>query len=186
MLTLPAGRRSKWVVLVVAVLLFGGLAGLSSRFEGVQKNESSSWLPGGAESLKALEAIKRFPGGELAPAVIVFERRGGLTAADKQRIDGTGEKLNRDRLPLVLAAQKPVYSPKGAAALIVQPVQPGNGVGDRFQEAVQSVRDRAGGSSGGLDVKVTGAAGYSLDAIKVFSGVNGPLLFAAAGIVLIL
>ena len=38
----------------------------------------------------------------------------------------------------------------------------------------------------GLDVKVTGAAGYSLDAIKVFGGVNGPLLYAAASIVLVL
>ena len=51
---------------------------------------------------------------------------------------------------------------------------------------MQSIRDRAGDSGGGLQVKVTGAAGYSLDAIKVFGNINGTLLLAAALIVLIL
>jgi RND superfamily putative drug exporter len=176
----------KFVVLAVGVVFFGALASLSSKFEGVQKNESSSWLPQDAESVEALEAVKKLPGGELAPAVVVFERAQGLTAQDKQRIDETRTKLNENRKPGVLEAQEPVFAPNNKAALIVQPVQPGEGVGDRFQDGVQSIRDRAGASEGGLEVKVTGAAGYSLDAIKVFGGVNGPLLFSAAGIVLIL
>src|SRR4051794_24639650 len=186
MLTLPAGHRGKFWVLAVAVLFYVGLASQSGKFEGVQKNESSSFLPGDAESLKALEAIQKLPGGELAPAVVAFERASGLTDADKQRIADTTDALNRDRLPLVLEAQDAVFSPNGKSALIVQPVQPGEGVGDAFENAVQSIRDRAGTSAGGLDVKLTGAAGYSLDAIKVFGGVNGPLLYAAASIVLIL
>ena len=53
-------------------------------------------------------------------------------------------------------------------------------------DAVQSIRDRAGEPAGGLDVKLTGAAGYSLDAIKVFGNINGSLLLVAALIVLIL
>src|SRR4051794_13538096 len=186
MLTLPAGRRSKFVVLAVFVLLYLGLASQSGKFQGVQKNESSSFLPGDAESLKALDAIKQLPGGELAPAVVVFERPAGLTDADKQRIADTQAKLDANRLPLVLEAQKPVFSPNGKSALIIQPVQPGDGTGDKFKDAVQSIRDRSGESSGGLEVKLTGAAGYSLDAIKVFGGVNGPLLLVAATIVLVL
>src|SRR4051794_11138462 len=186
MLTLPAGRRSKFVVLAVFVLLYLGLASQSGKFQGVQKNESSSFLPGDAESLKALDAIKQLPGGELAPAVIVFERPGGFTDADRQRIADTQARLDANRLPLVLEAQKPVFSPNGKSALIIQPVQPGDGTGDKFKDAVQSIRDRSGESSGGLEVKLTGAAGYSLDAIKVFGGVNGPLLLVAATIVLVL
>ena len=179
-------RRTKWIVLIVAVLFFGALASQSSKFEGVQKNESSSWLPGDAESLRALEAVQELPGGELAPAVVVFERPGGLTDADKARIADTRERLNRDRAPLVLEAQEPVFSPNGAAALIVQPVQPGEAVGDTFEVALKSISDRAGESRDGLEVRLTGAAGYSYDAIKVFGGVNGPLLLAAASIVLVL
>jgi hypothetical protein len=129
MLTLPAGRRSKYVVLFVALVFFIGLASQAGKFEGVQKNESSSFLPGDAESVKALEAIQQLPGGELAPAVIVFEREGGLTEADRQRVDETRTKLNENRPELVLEAQEPVFSKDGAAALIVQPVQPGGGAG---------------------------------------------------------
>ena len=135
MLTLPAGRRSKFVVLIIAVLFFGGLASQSGKLEGVQKNESSSWLPGDAESVKALEAVQKLPGGELAPAVIVFERKSGLTEQDRQRINDTRTKLNENRPKLVLEALEPVFNQN--AALIVQPVQPGNGVGDDFEKGVQ-------------------------------------------------
>jgi RND superfamily putative drug exporter len=51
---------------------------------------------------------------------------------------------------------------------------------------VQSIRDRIGEPEGGLDVRLTGAAGFSLDAIDVFSGVSGTLLYVAAAIVLVL
>src|SRR3954453_17706545 len=184
--TLPAGHIGKFVVLAVVALVYLGFATQAGKFEKAQKNETSSFLPGSAESVKALDAVKRYPGGELAPAVIVFERRSGLTAADRRRIDATVVKLNTNREPLVLQAQKPTYAPDGKAAIIVQPVKPGEGQSDLFKAAAQSIRDRAGGPENGLDVKVTGAAGFSLDAIKVFGSINGSLLLVAAGIVLIL
>src|SRR4051812_46520975 len=182
----PAGRMAKWVVFFVTLVVFAGFASQGGKLEQAQKNETSSFLPGSAESVKALKQIERFPGGEEAPAVIVYERRSGLTAADKTRIDETVQKLNADRKPLVLEAQKPVFSPDGASAIIVQPVQPGDGSGDTFQQAVQSIRDRIGEPGNGLEVKLTGAAGFSLDAIKVFGNINGSLLLVAALIVLVL
>ena len=121
-LTIPAGRRGqvrrrgRRSVLVAAIV--SGL--FSGKFEDAQKNETASFLPGKAESVKALEAVKRFPGGELAPAVVVYERDGGLTAADKQRIDETASsRSTRDRPALVLPAQPPVFSRNGDAALVV-------------------------------------------------------------------
>src|SRR5829696_525863 len=125
--TIPSGRRAKFVVFALFLLVSIPIAALSGKFEDAQKNESSSFLPGKAESIKALKAIEQYPGGELAPAVIVFERKGGLTAADKERIEGTGGKLNDNRPKRVLEAQKPVFSQNGAAAIITQPVQPGDG-----------------------------------------------------------
>src|SRR3954470_7753036 len=184
--TLPAGHVGKFVVLAVVALVYLAAASQAGKFEKAQKNETSSFLPGSAESVKALDAVKRYPGGELAPAVIVFERPSGLTPADRRRIEETVGKLNTDRKPLVLEAQKPTYAPDGKAAIIVQPVKPGEGQSDLFQAAAQSIRDRAGAPAGGLDVKVTGAAGFSLDAIKVFGSINGSLLLVAASIVLIL
>ena len=182
----PAGRRAKGVVFFITLVVFAGFASQAGKFEKAQKNETSSFLPGSAESVKALKQIERFPGGEQAPAVIVYERASGLNDADKRRISATVAKLNADRRALVGEAQPPVFSANGRAAIVVQPVEPGDGQSDLFQNAVQSIRDRAGSSSDGLAVKVTGAAGYSLDAIKVFGNINGSLLLVAALIVLIL
>ena len=39
---------------------------------------------------------------------------------------------------------------------------------------------------GGLQAEVTGPAGFSADAIDVFGNINGTLLLATAGLVLIL
>src|SRR3954453_7439101 len=184
--TLPAGHIGKFVVLAVVALVYLGFATQAGKFEKAQKNETSSFLPGSAESVKALDAVKRYPGGELAPAVIVYERPSGLTAADRQRIESTVTRLNQDRPPLVLEAQPPVYAPNGKSAIVVQSVKPGDGQSDLFQTATQAIRDRAGGPSGGLNVKMTGAAGFSLDAIKIFGSINGSLLLVAAAIVLVL
>src|SRR5690349_18280771 len=107
--TLPAGRTAKWIVFAVTFFVFGAFASQGGKFENAQKNETSSFLPGSAESVKALNAIDRFPGGEEAPAVIVWERAGGLTDADKQRISATVGKLNAGRKPLVGEAQPPVF-----------------------------------------------------------------------------
>ncbi len=183
---IPAGRTGKWVVFVATLVVFAGFATQAGKFEKAQKNETSSFLPGSAESVKALDAIKQYPGGELAPAVIVYERPSGLTAADKQRIQATVVKLNQDRKRLVGEAAPPQFSPNGKAAIIIQPVQPGEGQSDLFKDAAQSIRDRIGDPADGLDVKLTGAAGYSLDAIKVFGNINGSLLLVAALIVFVL
>src|SRR4051794_41295088 len=69
MLTFPAGRRAKFVVLLAALVVAGGIGGtFAGKFEKAQKNETSSFLPRDTESVRALEAGKRFPGGETAAA----------------------------------------------------------------------------------------------------------------------
>jgi RND superfamily putative drug exporter len=188
LLLIPAGRRSKWVVFVVTLLVFLGVAAAyAGKFEGAQKNETSSFLPGDAESVKALKAVEQYPGGEVAPAVIVYHRAGGLTAADRAAIAADLGKLNANRPRLVQPATKPIPSRKGDAAIIVQNVRaPDQGDSQAFQNAVQAIRDKVSRDENGLEVKVTGGAGFSLDAIKIFGDINGTLLLATALIVLVL
>ena len=59
--TLPSGRTAKWVVATVFLLVSIPIAALSGKFEDAQKNESSSFLPGKAESIKALVGDDRAP-----------------------------------------------------------------------------------------------------------------------------
>ena len=59
-LTFPAGRRAKFVVAAVFFLVTAIVGGLfSGKFEDAQENETASFLPGRAESVKSLEAVKR-------------------------------------------------------------------------------------------------------------------------------
>ena len=52
LLTLPAGRRSKFLVAAVFILISAVVGGLfSGKFESAQKNETVSFLPGKAAGL---------------------------------------------------------------------------------------------------------------------------------------
>jgi putative drug exporter of the RND superfamily len=185
-LTIPAGRRAKFVVFAVFLLISGVVGGaFAGKFEQAQQNETASFLPGKAESVKTLELVKQYPGGELAPAVIVYERKGGLTQADRARVIRDQRSFTGDRPKVALAPQKPVFSPNGNAALFTLPVK-STGDSDRFEAAMDAIRERVSGEHGGLTVKVTGAAGYGVDAIKVFGDINGTLLATTALIVLLL
>ena len=185
-LTIPAGRRAKFVVAAVFFIITAIVGGLfSGKFEDAQKNETVSFLPGKAESVKSLEAVKRYPGGELAPAVVVYERKGGLTAADRSRVAKDQQSLAADRPSIALPPQKPVFSRNGDAALFSIPIRV-TGDADRFETGMDSIRARVSGEHGGLTTKVTGGAGYQLDAVKVFGNINGTLLGVTALIVLIL
>ena len=59
-----AGRRAKWVVALIWVAIVGFAIGtnLLGKFADAEKNESTSFLPGDAESTKALEITERLRG----------------------------------------------------------------------------------------------------------------------------
>jgi RND superfamily putative drug exporter len=187
MLIASCGRRAKWVVAVVWLLAtfvsFG--ANLPGKFTDAEKNESTSFLPGDAESTKALTATKRFQGGELAPVVIVYRRDGGLTSADKRAIAADRAAINELKLRATSPFGEPQLSPDGTAA-IVQANITGNGDGQTILDPVEAVRKRVSDPGGGLEAKVTGPAGYAADQIKVFEGINGALLGAGLLLVLVL
>src|SRR3954465_11435326 len=98
MLTCPAGRRAKFFVLLAALLVTAAIGGtFAGKFEKAQKNETSSFLPGDTESVKALDAVKRFPGGETAAAVTVVSKASKLTPEELGKIKAVVADLNRNR-----------------------------------------------------------------------------------------
>ena len=185
-LTLPSGRRAKWVVLVVWLAVLAAAGPLAGRFESVQKNENSSFLPGSAESVKALDAIKRFSSGELTPAVVVVRRAHGLTAADRAEVKALAGTLTRKRIPGVLRVQPAGVSKDSSTALLVAPIR-ARGDSDLLVDSTKKIRRQAHHLRGsGLAAEVTGPAGFSTDAIGVFSKINGTLLLATGLLVFVL
>jgi putative drug exporter of the RND superfamily len=105
--TFAAGRRAKWIVFAIwflAIFIAAGPANLPAKFEDAESNEATSYLPGSAESTKALKATESLQNGEIAPAVIVFRRESGLTAADRRTIvEDVGKMTSGERFPGVVA-----------------------------------------------------------------------------------
>jgi len=191
-----SGRKGKWVTALtwlVAIVVTMGPLQLATKFADAEKNESTSFLPGDAESTRALERTEKLQDGEKAPMVIVYRREGGLTEADRGRIREDLAELNALELrattpfsPVPPNAEGPLpTSPDGTAALLAADVT-ADGESETLIDPVDAVRDRVSGSFDGLEVKVTGGAGFSADAIKVFEGINGTLLAAAGLLVLVL
>jgi RND superfamily putative drug exporter len=226
---LPAGRRSKWLFLLVWVLAmfitFG--ADLPGKFTDAEDNESTSFLPGDAESTKVLTADEELQGGELAPAVIVYRRESGLTPADFAKIAADAGRLTKERFPGVVADGAtaasggqsggaptepgtalpegcggpttplpnqpadyapfvgPVCSEDGKAAIVTAYIK-GDGEADTLLDPVDFWRDAVSDPGGGLQVKITGGAGYAADSITVFENINGTLLLAAVSLVVVL
>ncbi len=190
LLTLPARRRLKWVFLAVWLLIVAAvIAGdLPTKFDDAQSNESTSFLPGNAESTKALAATKEIQGGdELLPLVIVYHRaEGRLTRDELKRIETDRRALNSDLPARTDPYQEPVRSKNGTAALLVAQIH-GNGEGETITTPVDQARAQVEKTAQpGVETAVAGGAGLSADAISVFDSINGTLLAATAGIVFLL
>ena len=187
-LTVPAGRTAKFVVFAVMIVFTMAAASFAGGFEDAQENETSSFLPGGAESVKVVEDVKEFPSGEVANAVTVIARDGApLGAAEQGEARQLVQTLNERRTDLMEESEGPIPSQDGEALLVLTPVRNSPDDPDPFLDSVDLIREEAHKlRSGDVSVEVTGAAGYGADAIKVFGDINGTLLLAAGGLVLIL
>jgi RND superfamily putative drug exporter len=186
---LVCGRRSKWVVLALWVILLVALAPLAQKLNDAEKNDSASWLPGKAESTKVLQLQKDFVP-ESAPAVVVYTRPGGLTPADVAKIGQdaaavrgmTADGITGSRTvgPVLDRTQSP------RAAQLIVPIEMGQSGWSSIENAVDDLRTSATKNAAGLEVHITGPGGYSADTNKAFAGIDGTLLFSALGVVVVI
>jgi len=184
-LTFSGTRRAKWLAALFWLAVFVGLnaANIFERFADAEQNRAVDYLPGKAESVKLLEQIEEFPSGERFSAVVVYRRDGGLTARDRATIAQDREQLTR--VATAGRPPQPIVSRDGTTALNVVPFKT-TGEGDIVTRDVDRVRDAVRGSPPGLQVEITGAAGFAADAIEVFDSINGTLLAATAMLVFVL
>src|SRR6195952_3468470 len=76
------GRVTKWLVLLFWVGAVGILGSFAGKLTDVQDNQASSWLPGNAESTRALDKMKPFQNPNAIPTTVVYEKKSGFTAGD--------------------------------------------------------------------------------------------------------
>src|SRR5499427_6954612 len=66
---------------------------LAAKLTGAEKNDAKTWLPANAESTKVVDVQSRFQSPNIFPAVIVYERTSGLTAADRAKAAADGRSF---------------------------------------------------------------------------------------------
>jgi len=182
--TAPAGRRAKWIVLVVWVAAAAGLGQYQAKLQDATKNDPATFLPASAESTRVLQTLRdRFTNGRTTPAILVWSRSGGLTPADRGTVASVVERIRRLRLVHTLPPSPPVFTRETAVAAV--PVTADDV--DLIKPVVERVRALvAAERAPGLGAYVTGPAGITVDAVDVFGQIDVTLLVATTALVLLL
>ncbi|MGR4850943.1 MMPL family transporter [Streptomyces sp. LARHCF252] len=186
---LVCGRRAKWLVLVLWLVVLFVAAPFAMKLTDAQDNDAASWLPGSAESTQVLEISEDFRP-EQIPAVVIYARDGGLTDRDRAQIaEDVGQlKELRDHGIRGAETRGPVYDrqvdPRAAQVLV--PITMDEQGWERISPAVDSIRDDVGEGGGGLAVHITGPGGTSADFAEAFEGIDSTLLFSAMVVVIVM
>jgi putative drug exporter of the RND superfamily len=91
LIAIVCGRRSKYLVVAFWVLGVVALGSLAGKLQGAEKNDSSAYLPSSAESTQELNEQNLFQSQNLNPALVVYVRPGGVTAADMRKAEAQGD-----------------------------------------------------------------------------------------------
>src|SRR5215472_15152288 len=95
--SLPSGRRAKWAVLVLWIIIAVVAGPLAGKLMGAEKNDAKSWLPAAAESTKVLAIQSHIQSPNVFPAVVVYYRAAGLNGADRAKASADIARFNQVR-----------------------------------------------------------------------------------------
>ncbi|HEY3501896.1 MAG TPA: MMPL family transporter [Actinocatenispora sp.] len=175
---LVTGRRTAWLVLVVALLLAAGVTGA---LRGATAPGAANALPTGSESAQVQELEKRFPRHELAPVMAVFTRHDGgrLTGSDQDDARQVGQRIGQRSPHLVLSEDHRA----AVVDVMVDVDRPNAEIGDAI-DRMRSEAQRAVPS--GLAVQITGGPAFGADIASAFDGANLTLLAVTVAVVALL
>ncbi|NUR58468.1 MAG: MMPL family transporter [Catenulispora sp.] len=188
-----SGKKSKWVVFGIWVLLIMSLGSFASKLNDAQKNDTTSWLPKSAESTKELKIESDFHP-NWYPAILLFQRPGSaLTDDDKAKINAAADVMKQDNPPaknlemVVHSAVSILPSKDGTAMQIIVPVNPGTDGWNKFPDTIKAMKDAVATANPGVKTWVTGPMGEAGDEADAFKKINGSLTyFTGAAVIIIL
>ena len=190
-LTVASGRRTKWAVLVFWLLMLGVFGSLSGKLTGAEQNNIQAWLPGSAQSTQVLALQARLQSPNVFTAVVVYDRPADgrflpLTSADRAKAAADARLFGG--VPGVVKGQVagPLTAADGKAIEIIVPVNLGSKGYDGASAAATSLRAISRTHAGGLVSHIAGPLGNAADSASAFGGIDGTLLAATLGVVIIL
>jgi len=183
LIAIICGRRSKYLIIVFWILVVAALGSLAGKLQGAEKNDASSYLPGSAESTQELNEQAAFQSKNYNPALIVYVRDSGVTAADIAKAHADARYFAS--LPAVSGRVAPpiISSDHKAIETVI-----GSDLGytSDIGGFITTVQNAATKDAGGLHVYIGGPAATANDEIKIFKGIDSTLLYAALAVVIVL
>lgn len=175
-------RVPKWLrVLLPAVLILVWLtaAGIGGPYFGkvseVSSNDQTTFLPESAEATQVQEIQDEFTDSDAIPAIAVFVSDTDIPQA---QVDDLTEMV--EGLPAVAGVEDdvspPIPSEDGRAVQAFIPIDSAVETADVVSEISAELDSNA---PEGMDVYVTGPAGFSADLSEAFAGIDGLLLAVA-------
>ncbi len=183
LITIICGRRSKYLVLVFWLVVVAATGSLAGKLQGAEKNDASSYLPASAESTQELNEQAIFQSKNYNPAVVVYVRDGGVTAADLAKADADAryfaslpEVDGRVAPPVISADHQAIETVIGSDL----------GYNSDLSGFISTVQNTATRGANGLSVYVGGPAASANDELKIFKGIDSTLLYSALAVVIVL
>lgn len=182
---LVSSRRS-WALALFIAALGGALLGVIPQSATAQ--QSPVILPPTAESVRATELIKQFPGGDTAPVLLVISRADG-TDLSPDDLAAAGQAHNRMMQTTGIAdapAAPVIPATDGKAAVAPLALNP-DLTGFALSDTVTALRDAArDGLPDGLVANVTGGPAFGADIANSFASANINLLAVTGAVVALL
>ncbi|MFY9862429.1 MAG: MMPL family transporter, partial [Trebonia sp.] len=186
MATVSGGRRAKWLVLVGWLIIVAVAGPLSGKLMGAEKNDASAWLPAKAESTQVLNLRSQVVSPNVYPAVVVYDRPSGVTAADKAKAVADAARFGGVAGVVHSQIAGPFTSTDGKAIETIVPVNLGASGWNAAAPAANSLRAIAESGADGLNVHIAGPLGTAADSSNAFKGIDGTLLFSALAVVILI
>jgi len=181
-------RWVKWVVLALMLVGVAGLGSFGGRLADVQDNDIASWLPDDAESTQVIEKAGAFYDEDTAPAIVLLSSDQRLGPQDLAAAGEAARAIGAlEDVPLGEVVG-PIPSQDGVAAQLIVPLTLDEEGWEDLPDWIDEVRDAAEGAVAGtsLGVDVGGPAALGADQAEAFAGIDGILLLAAVGVVVVM
>jgi RND superfamily putative drug exporter len=163
-------------VLILVWLSIGGIGGpYFGKISQVSSNDATSYLPASSDATKVQNVEVKFADKKVLPAVVLYVRSDGLTAADRSYI---ADRITAIKTSTgISSGVSPAISSKdGKAVEIVVPVKDNTSLSTSVADLRTVIAKDA---PSGLTGYVTGPAGQIADLGGAFAGIDGVLLLVA-------
>ncbi|KAB1644865.1 MMPL family transporter [Gulosibacter chungangensis] len=182
-------KKRRWLrVLLPAVLILVWLVGaaiggpLFGRVAEVSSNDQTTYLPESADATQVQELLGEFNDSESIPAIVVFVSDEALTETQLAQISEQVAAL-ADAEGVEGEVSPAIPSEDGLAIQAFVPLNSDGEIADAVEQLTASLRADV---PDGVEVYVTGPAGFTADLAAGFAGIDGLLLLVALGAVFII